>query len=261
LFGCLRRLVNFVVFLVVVAAILAGAVYFFVLPDLKDRLADEIRRQMMLPAESNVDVETGTLTDLAQGKLASVRISASRARLGRYDVRDLSLSANDVRFNVAQSLLTRKAVLTSIGAGKISFTVTESDLSKAWERSASKAGLKDAQVKLDPGTTTLSATIKFLGKNLRLSATGEFAAEGGTEIVFNAKQAKIQGTEMPKFLLSFVGRIEPHFSLTDVPVPLTIKRLTTKKGMIIVEGETKGKGLDETQPAADAEAAPSDGAP
>lgn len=256
MFGCLRRLFNLLVFLVVGAALLAAAVYFLVLPDLKDRLADEIRRQMMLPAESEVRVETGSIPDLAQGRIESIRVLSTRARLGKYDVRDLDLSAKDIRFNLAESLISRKASLKSIGAGKITFKVTEDDLAKAWERSASKAGLKDASVKLDAGVTTLSATVKLLGRNMKLVASGSFEAEGGTEIVFNAKEVKIQGTEIPKFLLSFVGRIEPHFSLTDLPVPLKITRLTTKKGLIIVEGETSGKSVEErAQPGAESEPA------
>jgi len=255
LFGCLRRLFNLLVLLAVVAALLAAAVYFLVLPDLKDRLADEIRRQMMLPAESEVQVETGSIPDLAQGRIESIRISSARARLGKYDVRDLDLSAKDIRFNLAESLISRKASLKSIGGGKISFKVTEDDLGKAWERSASKAGLKAAKVKLEAGVTTLSATMKLLGRNMKLAASGSFEAEGGTEIVFNAKEVKIQGAEIPKFLLGFVGRIEPHFSLTDLPVPLKITRLTTKKGLIVVEGETQAKGLEHGAPASQAEPA------
>ncbi len=48
--NCFQRLANCALFIVLIAAVLAAAGYFYLLPRLDDELADAMRREFMLPA-------------------------------------------------------------------------------------------------------------------------------------------------------------------------------------------------------------------
>jgi len=74
--GCLQKLANLLLSLVVLAAIALAGVYFFVLPQVDEKLADAVRREFILPPSSTVIIDRGSLLDTLEGQVHRFHVTS-----------------------------------------------------------------------------------------------------------------------------------------------------------------------------------------
>jgi hypothetical protein len=189
--GCLRRLANCALFLIVLLVLAAAALYFYLLPRLDEELADALRREFMLPPSSTVTITRGTLLDTLEGEVQSCYIDSSEAKIAGLLVEEVRFVAEGVRFDLPRTLVSGQAELTAVTRGELTFRVSARAIEERWAGELRRMGLTDVQVMLVEDQVRISALADLMVAKVRVGATGRLTVDGTERIRFEATELEL----------------------------------------------------------------------
>jgi hypothetical protein len=249
--GCLQKLANALMALLLLAALALGGVYYFALPQLDSKLADAVRREFLLPPSSTVIIERGSLLDTLQGQVHRFHVTSSEAKIADTTVEDLDFEAKGIRFDLTQLLVTGKAELKDVDYGELKGKVSEEALKQRWAAELSKRGLDKVDIKLDSDRVKLSGVAGLLGMDTKVAAEGELVADGSERVKFKTTELDLGKFNLEVKQLNLVfDSLTPVIDLGQFKVAVLIDKLRTDKGYLIIQARSRGLGERESESAA-----------
>lgn len=252
--GCLQWLFNTILTILIIGLALVLVLYLYLIPNLEAQLADGLKRKLELPASATVDIDTSDLIALFQGKVNKVTILASEAKLGSVVIHNLNLEANELTFDLLQTIMTKSLVADSIAGGKLSFEVHEKSLEDAWLTRAEKYMMSDVNVEIKPlpEESTLSGKlggeIELLGKHdisIKFSSSGIYTMNKQNQTIsYEFKSLAIEGFALPEPLVQNVlTQFQPKIELNRFKFPFQLQSISVETGRIIVKGRAREVNL------------------
>jgi hypothetical protein len=247
--GCLQKLANAILTLVVLAALLAAAAWYFLLPQLDVKLADAVRREFMLPPSSTVIIERGSLADTLEGQLRRFHVSSPEAKIADTPVEDLEFEAKGIRFDLAQTFATGKADLQDVDYGEMTVKVSQSAIQQRWAGELEKRGVRKPEVELDNDKVKLSGLVDLKLAKLRVAATGRLIADGTERIKFEATELDMGGANVEiKQLRSAITSLTPVIDVGQFKLSILVDEVKTEDGYLFIRARSRGlkERLDES---------------
>ncbi|MCH7472499.1 LmeA family phospholipid-binding protein [bacterium] len=237
--GCITRLANLAFALLLIAVILAGAAYFFALPQLDEKLADALRREFILPPSSDVFITRGSLLDTVEGQFDMVYAKAEEAKIDGLIVENLEFIAEGVEFNLPETLLSGQAALTSLTRGSLSFRVSEEALEDRWRSELSRKGLSEVEVSINDDGIGVSGLIDFGISKVKIGVTGEIGVDDGKKLTFRAKKLNLGGTSIGlESVKAIFSALAPVIDLGKFKLAVSVDELRTGDGYIYLKART-----------------------
>jgi len=241
--GCLKGIANFILGLVLLAAALAAAAWFWALPQLDTKLADAVRREFLLPPSSTVEIHRGSLLDTMEGQVESFYVESNEAQIDEVPVENLKFVAEGIEFDLPQTLLTQRAELKNMSHGRLSFRVGEKALVKRWASDLESAGLSKVEVELSNDSATVGGLINLALVKVRVGGKGKLTTDGNA-IRFELEELKLGDNTFGLGQLDAVfSKLAPVLDLGQFKVGMHIDRLETGNGYIEVQATSRS--LDE----------------
>ncbi|MBN2081417.1 LmeA family phospholipid-binding protein [bacterium] len=242
--GCIKRLANCSLALVLLIAVAGVAAYYYLLPRLDGLLEDAVRREFMLPPSSTVGITRGTLLDTCEGEVDKFYVKSAEARISGLNVEDVEFHATGIKFDLPQTLVSGQAELTSVDYGELSFKVSEKALKERWGEELQKKGLQDVEVTLADDLVTITGNINLLVTAVRVGAAGRLEVDGSDRIRFIATDLELGGATIGiEELKAVFSTLTPVLDLGQFKMSVAIEDVRMHEGYIFVEAHSMS--LDE----------------
>ncbi len=250
--GCLKKIFGCIGFLVVVIAGAAALMYFLLVPQLTGRIEDGLRKKLELGPSATVKITDTGLLALSKGRIEKVSVHASEARVERLVVNDLSFEATGLQFDLFKTILMNDPAISSLGEGRLEFTVRATALQAAWETAASKIGISDLKVSLIPKDLAMKLegvwTVPAIKKEYPFEATGKLNVTGGSLLFFEFPDVTIGDYKIGiASLQSALGKVGPRINLGDYKVKLELDDVSFSQTGLTIRANAfdAGGGTDE----------------
>jgi len=242
--GCIKRLANCSLALVLTVAVAGVAAYYYLLPRLDGLLEDAVRREFMLPPSSTVGITRGTLLDTCEGEVDKFYVSSSEARISGLNVEEIEFHATGIKFDLPQTLVSGQAELTAVDYGELSFKVSEQSLKERWGEELQKKGLQDVEVELADDQVAINGQLNLLVTAVRVGATGRLEVDGTDRIRFVATDLELGGATIGiEELKAVFSTLTPVIDLGQFKMSVAIEDVRMHEGYIFVEAHSMS--LDE----------------
>ena len=244
--GCLRRLFRLLFSLLIVILLLAGGAYALIYYYTTQKLPDELRRYFFLPPSAKVEINHGTPLDSFSGRLESVRINSSEAKVGELVVTDLRLSAEDIEFSIPNLLLKRSPVIRELGEASVRFLVPKSSLEEYWLNRGSTYGLKEVRIVFRLGTESepvpsidIFAKFQILEAKIDFKLNGYYELSRNGNLVFKIFSTEVEGLKVGRDILEkvFVS-LAPKISVSALQRDLIINEFKILGEGILISATT-----------------------
>lgn len=233
--GCLKRLVNCLLLVIVVIALGLGAAYFYLLPRLDNMLADAVRREFMLPPSSTVVITRGTLLDTLQGEVDRFYVSSPEAKISDLPVEDIEVYAGGIRFDLPRTLLSGQAELLSVDQGSLDFKVSGKALQERWADELARRGFTKTEVTLEEDKIKVSSVFDLKLTQVRVGATGELYVDGTDRIKFKTTDLQVGKSNIGIDQLKAVfSALTPVIDLGPFKMSVAIDQVKTRDGYLEV---------------------------
>lgn len=257
--GCIKRLANCALFLLIAVAMALAVAYYYLLPRLDDILADAVRREFLLPPSSTVGITRGTLLDTLEGEVKGIYVSSPEAKISDLTVADLDFQATGIRFDLARTLASGQAQLTEVTSGELNFKVSEEALETRWAAELSKKGLTQTDVTLENDLVSVSCVLDLKLTKVRLGATGELQVDGTDRIRFKATDLELAGSSIGIDELKAVfSTLTPVIDLGQFKMSVAIDDVQMREGYLYIAARSMSPAdklaLEETRRQAATEA-------
>jgi len=253
--GCLRRLVQFVFTLVVVALLLAIGGYYLLLQTMRTELADALRRKFMLPPSSTVTIEPGDIMDTLNGEVESIHIESREASVSGIRVENVDFEAERLTFDILNLVTRKNPVLKEVDYAEVSFAIRPEDLAAAWAERARHYGISNLTVRFKDAEgdelplVEVTAKSELLGREFELKVNGYFRLIDQREIAFKVKDFELGLLRLGRELLESVFmRMAPRLRIGDLQGDLYIDNFYVRNGSLRVEAHTRGVAALEESP-------------
>jgi hypothetical protein len=241
--GCLKAIGGCIFGIVLVAALAATAFYLWAVPELDELFADSVRREFMLPPSSTVRLEHGSLQNTMQGRVQRMVVEADEAKIEGLAVEDVKLAAEDVRFDVPATLLTRDAQWDAVGQGTLSFKASEAALKERWTGELESRGLKKVDVKLSEGEVSINGLLDIGLLKMHVGTTGQIAVDGSDRIVFQPSKLQLGDTNVGVEKLEAVfDTLTPVLDLGKLKLGIGVEELEARDGYLHVKAKSMQLG-------------------
>jgi hypothetical protein len=239
--GCLQKLINLVVALLVLVALAGAGMYYFLLPELDTKLADAVRREFILPPSSSVIIDRGSLADTLEGQVRRFRVTSAEAKIDGVAVEDLKFEAKGIRFDLPQTLATGNAELMDVDYGELECRISEAAIEERWAAELEKRGLKKVEVELKDDRVKLSGVIDVMGFETRASARGQLVADGTERVKFKSTEIDLGklNLEVKKFGVAF-DSLTPVIDVGQFKLAVLIDQLKAEKGYLVIRARSRG---------------------
>jgi len=227
---------------------LVGAGYALVYYFTTQKLPDELRRYFYLPPSAKVEINQGSPVDSLCGRLESVRINSSEAKVSDLVVTNLELSAEDINFSIPNLLLRRSPVIRELGKASVKFLVPTSSLEEYWLSKGSAYGLKEVRIVFRPGTKSepapsmdIFARFKILGAKIDFRLNGYYELSDNRDLVFKLFGTEVEGLKVGRDILEkvFVS-FAPKIRVGALQKDLIINEFQILEKGILVSARTNG---------------------
>jgi len=233
--GCLKRLLNCLLLVILVVALALGAGYFYLLPRLDAMLADAVRREFMLPPSSTVTITRGTLLDTLEGEVERFYVSSPEAKISDLPVEDVEFYAGGIRFDLPRTLLSGQADLQSVAQGNLAFKVSAAALQDRWVTELAKRGLSKTEVTLEDDKIEVNCVLDLKLTEVRIGATGELYVDGTDRIKFRTTDLQVGSSSIGIDQLKAVfSTLTPVIDLGQFKMSVAIDQVQMRDGYLHV---------------------------
>ncbi len=174
-----------------------------------------------------------TVWGLAQQRVERMHVDASGIRLG-------DLAADRLRADLAGVAFLRSAggwTPTGVRSGEATAEIGRVRL----EQFLRDRGVAGPSVQVAPSGVSVSGEMPAGGVRVPFKLQGQFEA-AGRDLRFRVATLEVGGTEVPRQLAdTLMGLVKPVISLSRLPIPLVVDRVTAEDGRLIVRARAEGQ--------------------
>ncbi|MCB1218086.1 DUF2993 domain-containing protein [bacterium] len=237
--GCIQRLANTVLALVVLALVAVLALNWWLLPRIEGELADSVRREFLLPPSSTVRIGRGSLLDTLEGQVDSFYVDSPEAKLDGMIVSDLRFRARGISFDPVSVLLSGNAGLRDVQSGDLELKVSEDALRERWGSELAKKGMRDVEITLEDGSVSIDGIFDMAFAEVRIGARGRIVADGSTRLRLEVDELQLGGADIGvKELKAAFSALTPIVDLGQFRVAIEVDRLEMQDGYLLVRARS-----------------------
>ncbi|MEP0813757.1 MAG: LmeA family phospholipid-binding protein [bacterium] len=242
--GCLNKLAGCIGTIIIILAIIAAILYFWLVPQLSGKIEDGLRKKLMLGPSATVEIQDTGIIAMSQGRIEKVVVDAPEARVNDYVVKNLKFDAEGLKFDLIKTAFMGDPVIDTLGEGELSFDVPADTLASVWKESASKIGVSDFKLTLSPKDSEVGLEgkwkISWLNKEFPFSAKAKLSVRGGSLIFFEIPEIQVGDLKVGlDRLKDGISKISPRIDLGDYKVKLDINDISITNSGIHIEAHAE----------------------
>lgn len=207
-----------------------------------EQAVKEILPEYLGPADKYDTRVRGSVGGIVKGRLSSVHVEGKNVRLmPDFNADLLTLDLRDVEVD------TKRRVLTEVGSCDFAVALSEASLNR-YIRSK-RSDIRDLSISLRDrqGRITVTARPEVLGiASVPVSVTGRVQANPphGISMDFNPERARVSIVPVPGVVLDYFSRrLNPLLDLSNLRVPVQVRRTEVREGRLVVQGIVRPEDL------------------
>ena len=241
----MRRLISAGLVVIVVLALLAGAValigaYTLLPPILESAVAGDVQDELNLDQAPEVRLENDPQTAILVGNFSGGRVSLRGVNLGGVRAERAIVDLDPFDVDVPESVFRGEAVGDGPLSGRLRVTISEAEMSRL---AGDAAGMPIDGVQLEDGGMRVRSTITVFGIEVPVSASGKLSLRDG-KLVFGPDSLEAAGSpvpnEMSDQLLSDAAFTYP---LQGLPDGTRITGVRVEENSLVLTGGIQGLRL------------------
>jgi hypothetical protein len=197
-----------------------------------------IQRQMVTVLREHVEPDgtvrvrvLATAWGLVQQQVTRMRVEATGIRLGDLVADRLNAQLAGIEFERSP----QGWVPVRVRAGTATAEIGQARL----EQFLRERGVEQPEVRVEPAGIIVLGAMPAGAVRVTVRLQGQFEA-AGRDLRFRATSLEIGGTEVPQQLAdTLVGLVQPSISLSRLPIPLVVQRVSAASGRLIVRAQAE----------------------
>lgn len=225
-------LISLIVF-ILLFAIAAIFLEFFITRQVEDRIAIVVRNKLNLTSTPQVKVSAHPiLLKIYQGRIDSIVTEIANAPFDQTNIEKVVVNIKNLQFDF--SLLMREGELAIIGAdsAQVRIIVSESEVGRYLQ-----SYLPGSKVRLERGKVRYTGTFSFLGQSFNLDLWGRVVLENNNSVSFRPDRESIDRLTVPEAAKDYlVESLSFKAPIPNLPANVSISSLKVESGKLTVTG-------------------------